>query len=102
MSDQMVPLKLGIDSKSKPMRVAFLLALIVLVVSITGPVHMACHGGDAEDPCSACHQASTEFDHELGLLVDVGSAQSCEEAFLFERIVAPCLGQIAPRAPPLG
>ena len=84
------------------MRIALLLVLLVLVLSVIGPAHMAFHGDDADDSCSACHLASADFDYELGLQVDVGSAQSCDEAFLVERMVAPCLGQVAPRAPPLG
>jgi hypothetical protein len=84
------------------MRVALLLVLVVLVLAIIGPAHMAFHGDDLDESCSACHLAGAEFDHEFGLLVDSGSAQSCDEPFLCERILAPCLGQLAPRAPPLG
>lgn len=90
------------DLKAQPVRIALLLVLVVLVFAIIGPAHMALHGGSIDDSCNACHLAGAEFDYELGLLVDSGSAQSCDAKFCCERILAPCLGQLAPRAPPLG
>ena len=84
------------------MRLALLLVLVVVALALLGPAHMALHGDGPEDSCSACDLATVEFDYELGLLVDAGSAQSCDAYFCFERIPAPCIGQAAPRAPPLG